>query len=385
MASPTGTAEEPKYRLIERDLRRRIDCGELTDGDRLPGEVELAQQHGVHRFTARKAMGELVRDGLLRRVRGQGTFVTARPSSETFDATSCVAICIRTQGHFFEAETLHLVRALQAGGQYSLMIDLPESFDTGAMDRQVCRRIAQALESGVQAVVIDGRNVRELKRAFPDISKLDNVIVINQLFFPLEDYDVDAHRVLCDFEAAGSMAAAHLLDQGHRRLAFVTYPDIVRPEQPIRFSNHLCQHQYVRGVRKALALRGLDPQADLEIVYHVEKMPDISHESMTGLLRQQDHPTGFLAVSDSRARVVYQAAAELGLSIPDDLAVVGFWNTPWATVYSPQLTSVSASESLIAEEVARLVGTLADNPKLEKQAIDISPRLVIRESSIKPS
>jgi GntR family transcriptional regulator len=72
----------PLYHQIFVLLRNGIDAGTLADGEMLPGEVDLAQQFGVSRITARRAMDELAAAGLVRRERGRGTHITApRPAT----------------------------------------------------------------------------------------------------------------------------------------------------------------------------------------------------------------------------------------------------------------------------------------------------------------
>ncbi|HLN11312.1 MAG TPA: phosphonate metabolism transcriptional regulator PhnF [Xanthobacteraceae bacterium] len=63
------------WRRIADDLERSIAAGELKAGDRLPGENEIAMQHGVNRHTVRRAIAELAVRGLVRAARGSGTFV----------------------------------------------------------------------------------------------------------------------------------------------------------------------------------------------------------------------------------------------------------------------------------------------------------------------
>ena len=58
-------------------MRAEIERGELTD--RLPGELELADQYGVSRDTIRRAIQELAGEGLLVVLHGRGTFVADRP------------------------------------------------------------------------------------------------------------------------------------------------------------------------------------------------------------------------------------------------------------------------------------------------------------------
>jgi GntR family transcriptional regulator len=66
-----------RYQQIERWLRARVL--ESVPGDPLPSETELAERFNVTRMTARQAMQDLAREGLINRKRGSGTFVAQRP------------------------------------------------------------------------------------------------------------------------------------------------------------------------------------------------------------------------------------------------------------------------------------------------------------------
>jgi GntR family transcriptional regulator, transcriptional repressor for pyruvate dehydrogenase complex len=73
---------EPAYRQIAATLRARILDRSLTEGERLPGEIELARQLGVHRSTVREALRELQSSGLVARRTGSKRFVVTRPSTD---------------------------------------------------------------------------------------------------------------------------------------------------------------------------------------------------------------------------------------------------------------------------------------------------------------
>ena len=66
---------EPAYQKIQNAIRRRIESSRLKPGDPIPSERELARLHHVSLMTARHAVNELARDGVVVRRRGAGTFV----------------------------------------------------------------------------------------------------------------------------------------------------------------------------------------------------------------------------------------------------------------------------------------------------------------------
>lgn len=65
----------PLWRQVADVIRGQIESGELPAGRRVPSENTLAQEYGIARGTAKKALDSLVNEGLVRRVQGRGTFV----------------------------------------------------------------------------------------------------------------------------------------------------------------------------------------------------------------------------------------------------------------------------------------------------------------------
>lgn len=70
----------PLYYQIKQNLLELVESGRFIAGDLLPAESEMGEYYGVSRLTVRQAVGELVREGVLLRERGRGTFV-ARPKT----------------------------------------------------------------------------------------------------------------------------------------------------------------------------------------------------------------------------------------------------------------------------------------------------------------
>src|SRR5207249_9829344 len=75
----TPGAPAPLYQQLCDLLRGQIKSGAYGPLDRLPSEHELAREHSISRITARQALGELERSGLVFRLQGRGSFV-ARPA-----------------------------------------------------------------------------------------------------------------------------------------------------------------------------------------------------------------------------------------------------------------------------------------------------------------
>src|SRR3954471_9366071 len=80
----------PVYFQIATDIRSRVAAGEWADGRRIAPEVELSHEYGVSRQTVRQAIAELVKDDLLERRRGSGTYVGRLQRPLVYDLTLTV-------------------------------------------------------------------------------------------------------------------------------------------------------------------------------------------------------------------------------------------------------------------------------------------------------
>ena len=102
------------------------------------------------------------------------------------------------------------------------------------------------------------------------------------------------------------------------------------------------------------------------------------------LLSGPDRPTAIFALSDSVALGVYAACRELGLSIPGDVAVVGFDDQPVSRLLDPPLTSVRWHTDRIAEIAVRLAVGAVEEAALARTAI-VPPALHARLEGFEPS
>ena len=73
--TPQGRNGKPTYKRIQNVVRRRIEDGQLKPGDMVASERELAKAHKVSLMTARHALADLAREGMVERRHGSGTFV----------------------------------------------------------------------------------------------------------------------------------------------------------------------------------------------------------------------------------------------------------------------------------------------------------------------
>jgi GntR family transcriptional regulator len=98
----------PAYYQLEQEIRRRIQVGEWKPGDLIPSERELCEESGLSRMTVRQSLSSLVRDGLLHREPGRGTFVAHPHIEEHVTRLSGFTQDIQTRGQRPDSNVLQL-------------------------------------------------------------------------------------------------------------------------------------------------------------------------------------------------------------------------------------------------------------------------------------
>lgn len=171
--------------------------------------------------------------------------------------------------------------------------------------------------------------------------------------------------------AGGLAATRHLLGLGHRRIAVISGPTTM-----------LCSRARVDGYRSAL--EAADIVVDPDFVRYGDFYVNGGYRHGFDLLDRPDRPTAIFAGSDFQALGVMRAARELGLSIPDDLSIVGYDDLSVGQWVGPQLTTVRQPLREMATTAAHMVFSLARGQRPPNERIDLATELVVRESTCPP-
>lgn len=165
----------------------------------------------------------------------------------------------------------------------------------------------------------------------------------------------------------GVQATEHLLQLGHRRIACIGVPDVSTPGI-----------ERLAGYHSALEAAGVPRDPNLTRKGHYEFRDGLAVRS---LLEAPDRPTAVFAANDQVACGVLEAARLVGLSVPGDLSVVGFDDTPTASVTAPPLTTVRQPLANMGQLAARAcINTLRGDPPIGSD-IQLATTLVARGST----
>ena len=174
----------------------------------------------------------------------------------------------------------------------------------------------------------------------------------------------------CDNELGGYLATRHLIDLGHRRIATITGHD-----------SYVATELRLRGYKRALAEAGLEERPDL--VFGGRFTRDSGYEATKSWLKGNtaDRPTAIFAGDDLIAYGAMDAATECGVSIPQELSIVGFDDFATSATCAPSLSSICPPlVEMGCVAVDLLMSIIGEDCPCPEQRI-FAPELVVRQSS----
>lgn len=176
-------------------------------------------------------------------------------------------------------------------------------------------------------------------------------------------------NIVLDQERGARVALEHLLDLGHRKIAFMK-------GQPFS-SDAEDRWNAVCDVAQSLGLK-MDPEliVNLEID---DPSPQLGYPYAKKLLAGKTPFTALFAYNDISAIGAIRAIQEDGLRIPQDVSVVGFDDIPWAAFHTPSLTTVRQPLDRMGQMAAETLIHMIEHGDEHSAEVAIEPVLVVRE------
>jgi len=350
----------PLYLQLRMSLEQRILNGEWGYGAMLPAEHELCAEYGVSRGTLRQALAELEREGFVRREQGRGTFVAKAVQREPGSGLSSRSISFivpYVRDSFVPTLLLGVESAARAHGYIVLFHHVEND-----LEKQTAA-LRSAVQQGVAGIIlfpVDSTHVSPIMSEL--IAQSYPFVVVDRYLRGLyNDY------VTSDNFGGGLRATQHLLRLGHRRIAFVSWHDPAVTMEHRRM-----------GYRCALEEAGLPVDPTLEC--EVEGYPSIDLDALADFLSREPRPTAVFAANDQLALAVRRAAHTLGLTVPQDLALVGFDDLDIAAHLDVPLTTIAQPIFEMGKTAAEVVirKIQGQSPGIERHILPT--RLIVRHS-----
>ena len=201
----------------------------------------------------------------------------------------------------------------------------------------------------------------------------ERITYLSQIGFPFvafgrSDLEMDFPYVDVDGASGLEQLTQHLIDLGHRRVAYISAP------KGLMF----CKYRQA-GLEASLRQNGLSLTSELMAEGDLTEAGGF--QAMNQLLDLSPRPSAVVACNDLMALGAISAAQKRGLVVGRDLAVTGFDDIPLAAHAHPPLTTVRQPVYAIGRRVCKMLIQLIHNEDLPDRHVLLQPNLIIRESS----
>lgn len=284
--------------------------------------------------------------------------------------TETVGLVLGDISNPYSSELANAVRESLAFRGYNLFICISEQ-----NAREDIAAFESLVDHNVDGIIVATRSNKEGDERLVVIADSNVPIVVVGRDFRHEAVDY----ISADNLTGGFEATQHLIDLGHRRIAFIgaAFENRNNLKRLQGYLTALEQHGIEVDERLITGRKG---SASDVPGYSTEK---IGYEGMKRLLSLPIPPTAVFARNDFTALGAMTAVKEAGLSIPKDIAVVGFDDTPMAVHTSPTLTTVRQPMRLQGQLAAEMLlrRILSDDTK-EREDRVLDCELVVRGSTV---
>lgn len=252
----------------------------------------------------------------------------------------------------------HFTGIVKGANRIALQHDYTLLFVDTEESQERERPLLESLAQRVDGMIVSSRMPEDSVQWLLDLNKPVVLFGRNQRF-PISSVGTDGYL-------AGYMLANHLVNLGHRNVAY------------LGFAKSRWNDERIRGIVTCLQEVGL--QLDIHDVHAPSAAA--GERSCSALMLGPHRPDAVICYNDLIALGFMKEARELGFQLPQDVSVAGFDNVPYGEYSSPALTTVDLQSEKMGElAMTKLIDELGD--KGEGGYSMLEPRLVVRESTVR--
>jgi LacI family transcriptional regulator len=323
----------------------------------------VARRAGVSPITASRALSganlvaKATRERVLRAADELGYTPNLLARGLVKNRTATVGVVIVEVANPFFAPMVSAIETVSA--RRGFLVVIGESARNEEWERKYVERFQQMRVSGI--IVTPARKRPDHLTA---LRRTGTPLVVMSRRWEEGDY------VTADNAVGGKMVARHLLSRGHRRIALVTH---VGP-----FDTSF--EDRIRSFRQVLASAGASVPSLWDVRTKTTAIED-GIDAADQIAALSKRPTAIFATTDRIAMGLIQRLLAIGIRVPEDIAVVGFDDIPFAACSRVPLTTVSIPVRQVGQLAAELLfDRMEGKGPRERQQMLLPPELVIRAS-----
>jgi DNA-binding LacI/PurR family transcriptional regulator len=344
------------------------EIAKMDSNERLPSRPELCKKLAIAKATLDKAINELVTEGVLYSRRGDGTYV-ADVGEEILVHNGNWGVIVP---NVMNMVYCGIVRGVEDVAQsYEISIILCNSDSNFEKQEQYIKRLNHSGVSGYILVPIFGRDSEENNRFYSQLS--DSKVPF--VFCNRNAEELNAPVVTSNNFYGSYIATKHLLEKGYRNIAYIS-------SEKSRVNLDRFQ-----GYITALLENGIEVNRKIIVVVMRDESQTqaAGYEAMKKVLASGQPVDAVFCFYDKIAQGAYQAIAEAGLRISDDIGVIGYDNIDICDKLTPALTSIAYKGLEIGTKAAEMLYKRINGETLSDLEFYLfQPDLIIRGSCLGP-
>lgn len=286
----------------------------------------------------------------------------AQARSLVVGRTQTIGVVVTTVSDPFIAEMVQAIESTARDREYSVIL---ASFNSESV-REIAT-VERLQSKRVDGVIVTSSRVGALYQDHLERLHVP-VVLINSRSTERGAY---TYSVGVDNHHGGCLATGHLIQQGHRRIAYVGGPP-----------RHSDDEERLAGYHQALREAGI--ASDPALVIPGTGRVGGGERALSALMALDQPPTAAFCYNDMTAVGLLYAAWARGLAVPRELAVVGFDDIPLASFVQPPLTTIAQPIAMMGGRAVEMVlALMANGSPASKDVSNVvaQGQLVIRESS----
>jgi GntR family transcriptional regulator of arabinose operon len=354
---------QAKYVRLKDYIREEIIMGRIKPGDQIPSENTLAEELSLSRHTVRKAISMLVNEGYLFTEHGRGTF--CRDRSVKRANSKNVGVMTTYISEYIFPRVIQGIDSVLSENGYSIMLK-----NTDNDIEKEAAYLREILDKNLEGLIIEPTKSAVYSNNIKYYQALDEhnipYVFIHGVYQQLEN---KPQIVLNDVNGM-YMAVKYLIGLGHKSIAGIFKADDVQGIE---------RH---KGYARALAENGLQYDPDKVIWFHTEDRNTKPYSAIHNIISTGKSIDGIVCYNDQVAYGIFEKLTELKISIPEDISLVGFDDSYYATSCPVKLTTVSHPKELLGELAAKTLLEMLQDSDYKANSIKkvLEPELIVRDS-----
>ena len=328
----------------------------MKDVARLAGVSTSTVSHVINK---NRFVSDPIRDKVLAVIKQLNYAPSALARSLKLNQTRTIGMLVTASSNPFYAEVVRGVERSCYERGYSLILCNTEG-DIDRMSRSIETLMQKRVDGLLLMCTENHRPSQDILRCYPSLP------IIMMDWAPFEGVnDVIQDNSLL----GGEMATSYLIARGYTRIACIAGPQDKTPAK-----------ERLEGYRQAMDRAGLPIPSGYEVASDFEFGGGLV--AMKQLLALPEPPEAVFTSNDAMAVGVYQALHQAGLSIPQDMAVIGYDDIEIAQYMTPPLTTIHQPKDDLGELAIDTLIHRLNNPEAEPQVLILTPELIERGSVV---